>query len=160
MVVVTQPGYRTKGFFIVTTLLDPIKYPSEKIAELYLRRWNVELFFRDIKTTMGLDILRCQIPEMISKEIIMNFIAYNCVRRLRDEAAERSDVAVRMVGFKRSLQAIRNWQPQLNHDKLSNTERIKMLDDLYGTVTGLPLQQRPGRREPRCQNDARKTTSY
>ncbi len=149
-VVVNQPGYRTKGFFIVTTLLDPIKYPSEEIAELYLKRWDVELFFRDIKTTMGMDILRCQTPEMISKEILMNFIAYNCVRRLMYEAAERVDVAVRLVSFKGSLQAIRNWEPQLNHDKLSNTERIKMLDDLYGTVTGLPLQQRPGRREPRC----------
>ncbi|MGL1932330.1 MAG: hypothetical protein OCC45_11280 [Desulfotalea sp.] len=40
--------------------------------------------------------------------------------------------------------------PQLNHDKLSKTERIKMLDDLYATVTGLPLHQRPGRRKPRC----------
>jgi hypothetical protein len=149
-VVVDQPGYRTTGFFIVTTLLDPIKYPSEEIAKLYLKRWDVELFFRDIKTTMGMDILRCQTPEMISKEIIMNFIAYNCVRRLMYEAAEKAGIAVRLVSFKGSLQAIRSWEPQLNHDKLSKTERIKMLNDLYGTVTGLPLQQRPGRREPRC----------
>ncbi len=41
-VVVDQPGYRTTGFFIVTTLLDPIKYPSEEIAKLYLERWDVK----------------------------------------------------------------------------------------------------------------------
>ncbi|MBM9515363.1 transposase, partial [Desulfogranum marinum] len=46
------------GFFIITTLLDPIKYPSEEIAELYLKRWDVELFFRDIKTTMGMGCIR------------------------------------------------------------------------------------------------------
>ena len=97
-----------------------------------------------------MDILRCQTPEMIRKEIIMNFIAYNCVRRLMYEAAETADIAVRLVSFKGSLQAIRSWEPQLNHDKLSKTERSRMLNDLYGTVTGLPLQQRPGRREPRC----------
>lgn len=149
-VVVDRPGFRTKEFFIVTTLLDPIKYPSEEIASLYLQRWDVELFFRDIKTTMGMDVLRCQTPEMIRKEIIMNFIAYNCVRRLMYDAAMKADFAVRLVSFKGSIQAIRNWEPQLNHDKLSKTERSKMLNDLYGTVTGLPLHQRPGRREPRC----------
>jgi len=149
-VAVDQPGFRTKEFFIVTTLLDSTEYPSEEIAKLYLKRWDVELFFRDIKTTMGMDILRCQTPEMIRKEIIMNFIAYNCVRRLMYEAAEAADIAVRLISFKGSLQAIRNWEPQLNHDKLSKTERSRMLNDLYGTVTGLPLKQRPGRREPRC----------
>lgn len=149
-VAVDQPGFRTKEFYIVTTLLDPIKYPSEEIARLYLQRWDVELFFRDIKTTMGMDILRCQTPEMIRKEILMNFIAYNCVRRLMYGAAEKADMAVRLVSFKGCLQAIRNWEPQLNHEKLSTSERNKMLNDLYGTVTGLPLKQRPGRREPRC----------
>lgn len=149
-VVVDQPGFRTKEFYIVTTLLDHIKYPSEEIACLYLKRWNVELFIRDIKTTMGMDILRCKTPEMIRKEILMNFIAYNCVRRLMYEAAEKADIEVGLVSFKGSLQAIYNWEPQLNHDKLSKQERTKLLDDLYSTLTDLPLKQRPGRKEPRC----------
>jgi G:T/U-mismatch repair DNA glycosylase len=62
---VDQPGFRTKEFYIVTTLLDPDLYPKDEIAALYLQRWDVELFFRDIKTTMGFDVLRCQSPEMI-----------------------------------------------------------------------------------------------
>lgn len=149
-VAVDHPGFRTKEFFIVTTLLDPTEYPSEEIASLYFKRWDVELFFRDIKTTMGMDILRCQTPEMVRKEIVMNFIAYNCVRRLMYESAEKADMAVRLVSFKGSIQAIRNWEPQLNHENLSKIERRKILNDLYGTVSGLPLRQRPGRREPRC----------
>ncbi len=66
------------------------------------------------------------------------------------EAAKKADMAVRLVSFKGSLQAIRSWEPQLNHGKLSKAEKNKILNDLYGTVTGLPLQQRLGRREPRC----------
>ena len=149
-VVVDQPGFRTTGFYIVTTLLDPVKYPSKEIAGLYLKRWDVELFFRDIKITMGMDVLRCQSPDMIRKEILMNFIAYNCVRRLMYEAAEEADLYVRQVSFKGSLQAIRSWSPQFEGDKLSKAERNKLLNDLYGAVTGLPLPQRPGRSEPRC----------
>ena len=81
-VTVKNPGFRTKGFYIITTLLDSEQYPAEQLADIYLKRWDVELFFRDIKTTMGMDILRCQTPEMVRKEILMNFIAYNCIRRL------------------------------------------------------------------------------
>lgn len=149
-VIADQPGFRTKEFYIVTTLLDPSKYPSEEIASLYLKRWDVELFFRDIKITMGMDILRCQTPEMIRKEILMNFIAYNCVRRLMYEAAERAELHVRKVSFKGSLQAIRSWGPQFNSENLSRSEAGKLLNDLYRAVTGLPLKQRPGRSEPRC----------
>ncbi len=130
-VVVDQPGFRTKGFYIVTTLLDPSKYPSEEIAGLYLKRWDVELFFRDIKITMDMDILRCKSPEMIRKEILMNLIAYNCIRRLMYEAAERAQIHIREVSFKGSLKAIRSWSPQFNRKKLSRTERHKLLNDTW-----------------------------
>ncbi len=149
-VVVNRPGFRPKIFYIVTTLLDPEEYSSKEIALVYLKRWEVELFFRDIKTTMGMDILRCQSPNMIHKEILMNFIAYNCIRRLMYEAAIKACIPVRLVSFKGSLQAVRNWEPYLNGEDLSNREKQKILDDLYAAVTGLPLRQRPGRREPRC----------
>jgi IS4 transposase len=31
----------------LTTLLDPVAYPAEALAELYLQRWQVELHFRE-----------------------------------------------------------------------------------------------------------------
>lgn len=157
-VVIDQPGFRTKGFYIVTTLLDPAKYPSEEIVSLYFKRWDVELFFRDIKITMGMDVLRCQSPEMIRKEILMNFIAYNCVRRLMYEAAEKAEIHVRKVSFKGCLQAIRSWSPQFSREKLSKAERSKLLNDLYVAVTSVLLPQRPGRSEPRCRK--RRPKSY
>jgi hypothetical protein len=149
-VMVKFPGFRTQWFHIVTTLLDATRYPAEELAELYFKRWDVELFFRDIKITMGLDILRCQTPEMIRKEILMYFIAYNCVRRLMYEAAEEADLAVRVVSFKGSVQALRNWEPHLNQAKISREERFRLISDLYDAMTNTPIRQRPGRSEPRC----------
>jgi hypothetical protein len=149
-VTVTYPGFRTQSFYIVTTLLDPALYPAKELAELYFKRWDVELFFRDIKTTMGLDILRCQTPEMIRKEILMYFIAYNCVRQLMYEAAEKADIKARIVSFKGSVQAIRNWEPHLNQAKISKAERYQLICDLYEAMTNSPIRQRPGRSEPRC----------
>ena len=155
-VTVTHPGFRTQGFHIVTTLLDAKRYPAEQIAELYFKRWDVELFFRDIKTTMGLDILRCRTPEMIRKEILMNFIAYNCVRRLMYEAAAEANLEVRVVSFKGSVQALRSWEPHLNQMKISRIDRFRLISDLYDAMTNTPIRQRPGRREPRCLKRRRK----
>jgi Transposase DDE domain len=155
---VTIPGFRTTGFHIITTLLDPVKYPAAELAELYFKRWNVELIFRDIKTTMGMDILRCQTPEMIRKEILMHLIAYNCVRRLMYEAAEEANIEVSVVSFKGSLQALRSWEPHLNQANVSQAERFRLVSDLYDAMTNTPIRQRPGRSEPRCKK--RRPKSY
>ncbi|MDX8397886.1 MAG: IS4 family transposase [Mariprofundaceae bacterium] len=91
-VTVKQPGFRVTSFHIITTLLDAEAYPDSEIADLYYQCWDVELFLRDIKTTMGMDILRCKTPEMVRKEILMHLIAYNCIRRLMLEAAEKKNL--------------------------------------------------------------------
>ena len=120
-------------------MLDAEPYPAEDLAELYFKRWDVELFFRDIKTTMGMDVLRCRTPQMIRKEILMHFIAYNCVRRLMYEAAEEADMEIRKVSFKGSLQALRSWEPHLNQAKISQAERFRLISDLYDAMTNTPL---------------------
>lgn len=61
---VEVPGFRTEHIALVTTLLDQTKYSDPAIAELDLRRWQVELHCRDIKTSLGLDVLRTQTPTM------------------------------------------------------------------------------------------------
>jgi hypothetical protein len=149
-VTVPYPGFRVQHFYIITTLLDAAHYPAGDLADLYFQRWDVELFFRDIKTTMGMDVLRCQTPDMIRKEILMHFIAYNCIRRLMAEAARSADLAVRVVSFKGSLQALRNWEPHFNREKLNRAERSRLIADLYEAMTDTPIRQRPGRTEPRC----------
>jgi hypothetical protein len=147
---IAYPGFRKQSFYIVTTLLDAVQYPAEEIAELYFKRWDVELSFRDLKTTMGMDVLRCQSPEMIRKEILMHFIAYNCIRRLMYEAAEEAHIDTRIVSFKGSLQALRNWEPHMNQAQLSRAEQFRLISDLYDAITDVPIYQRPGRNEPRC----------
>lgn len=147
---VNQPGFRTKEFYIVTTLLDPYLYPKEDLAAAYFKRWEVEVFFRDIKTTMGFDILRCQTPEMIRKEMLMYFIAYNCMRRLMCEAAFEDDSEPRIISFKGTLQAIRNWEPRLACGMLKKDDRFRIIKDLMWAVVGNKISIRPGRSEPRC----------
>src|SRR5205814_9196370 len=46
-------GYRPESVTLVTTLLDAKEYPAQDLAQLYARRWHIELWFRQIKTSMG-----------------------------------------------------------------------------------------------------------
>lgn len=150
-VTVNHPGFRVTSFYIVTTLLDAKEYSAKQIADLYLQRWDVELFFRDIKTTMGMDILRCKTPGMIRKEILMHLIAYNCIRCLMIESAnKKKDVKVRQVSFKGCVQALRQWEPHLNQAKKSPQERRRLIQLLYESISKNIILDRPGRHEPRA----------
>lgn len=106
-------GFRTKHFIVATTLLDEKKYPREALAALYLRRWQVELFIRDIKTTMRMDILRCKTPEMIQKEITLFIIAYNLIRILIWDAVLEKDIEPLRISVAGTIAIIRQWAPML-----------------------------------------------
>ena len=147
---VNQSGFRTQGFYIITTLLDAKDYTADDLADLYFQRWDIELFFRDIKTTMGMDILRCKTPGMVRKEIVMHLIAYNCIRYLMIEAAQQANVPVRRISFKGSVQALRQWEPHLNQTKISHQEQRRLIQLLYESIADYIVPERPGRSEPRA----------
>ena len=146
---VNNPGFRVKTFYIITTLIDAKGYSARQISELYYQRWDVELFFRDIKTTMSMDILRCKSPGMIQKELLMHFIAYNCIRLLMLKAAKQKGVPPRNISFKASVQTLRQWEPLLKAD-MKQSERNRLIDLLYDCISASEIYQRPGRSEPRC----------
>jgi hypothetical protein len=135
---------------LVTTLTDSTRYSAADLADLYRQRWDVELFFRDIKTTMGMDVLRCRTPSLVKKEILMHFIAYNAVRRLIVDAAATVDCAPRRIGFKASIQALRQWEPQLHRCAADASEGRRLLGSLRAVIGARQVIPRPGRREPRC----------
>ena len=149
-VTVDQPGFRVSSFYIVTTLLDATQYPAAAIADLYVKRWDVELFFRDIKTTMGMDILRCKTPEMVRKEIAMYWIVYNCIRCVMLDASCQQSVPVRRISFKGTVQALRQWEPHSNRQRTTQSEIADLLLLLYERIAKATVPDRPGRREPRA----------
>jgi hypothetical protein len=149
-VVVDNPGFRVQSFYIVTTLTDAQTYSAADIADLYYQRWDVELFFRDIKTTMGMDILRCRTPAMVRKEILMHLIVYNSIRLLMLNAANQTNVSPRRISFKASVQALRQWEPMLNRNDLEARERMRLMVLLREAIAATIVLSRPGRSEPRC----------
>ena len=147
---VENPGFRTDVIWVVTTLLDNRAFTAGDIAQLYLRRWKVELFLRDIKITMKMDVLRCKTPAMVEKETWMRVIAYNLVRALMMEAAGAYNANVERISFKGTVSTIRQWAPALSLPKLSEEERLALSSLMLSYLAQNQLPDRPGRVEPRA----------
>ena len=142
-------GYRTESVTLVTTLLDPQKYPAEDIARLYARRWKIELWFRDIKTSMGMEVLRCKSPQMVHKELEMFFIAYNLIRCLLVQAGAINDVALDRMSFKGTVDSVRQFSLAIAQAR-SKKKQQQLIAELLEVIARDQVPDRPGRLEPRA----------
>jgi len=128
---IARPGFRVQTVTLTTTLLDPVRYPKEKLAEAYGLRWTIETCFNQIKTTLKMDVLHCETVRGIQKELHMYLLVYNLVRMVMLEAAQKQGVPPERISFADALRWLATARP------------------------GQPLRElvllpnRPGRLEPR-----------
>jgi len=78
----------------------------EQILQLYGQRWDVETDIRSLKHMLHLDMLRCQSPDMIAKELILAITGYNLVRAVMKEAAQQKGLNPRRLSFSRSQDVV------------------------------------------------------
>ena len=127
-----QRGFRTRKVIVATTLLDEQAWPDKKIAELYGQRWQIETCFDHLKTTMKMNVLKCQSLDGVMKELAVYALVYNLVRLAMLRAAEQQQVSVDRVSFVDAVRRLCCWMLGL-----PGVERL------------LVNPYRPGRREPR-----------
>jgi hypothetical protein len=85
----SRPGFRTEEVLVVTTLRDRQRYPADALSQLFLRRWEMELSLRHLKTTLQMEHLSCRNPDTVERELRMHLLVHNLVRRLMLESARR-----------------------------------------------------------------------
>jgi len=141
-------GWRVRELTLVTTLCDAETYSLEELARVYHARWQAEVDLRSIKITMQMDVLRCKTPEMVRKEIWMHLLAYNLIRTVMAEAAERAKLRPREVSFKGALQTLTAYRPLVEQAKPAELPALyeSLLDAIGSHVVG----NRPHRYEPRA----------
>src|SRR3990172_7439027 len=143
-------GFRTKTITVATTLTDPVAFPARAFAELYFKRWRVELYLRDIKITMGMDILRCKIPEMVEKELWMRIIAYNLIRAVMQESSITHCLPTERLSFKGTLSTLRQWAPTLSSPHVNKMENRVLYKVMLYYIAHDTVPLRPKRVEPRA----------
>lgn len=145
---VKQKGFRIRELSLVTTLLDASQYPAGEIIAAYLRRWRLEMCFDDLKTTLGLDALRCKTPAMVHRELLMVFIVHNLVRAVMAEAAMEHAVPLEQVSFTGTLVALRTFGAACAQTT-SATKRRRLWQEMLRVIAAEFIPRRPDRWEPR-----------
>jgi hypothetical protein len=135
---------RVKGQILVTTMHEARAVRKNELSELYARRWQIELDIRNIKTTLGMQVLSCKSPQMIHKELWVYLLAYNLIRLLMAQAAQRAGVHPRTLSFKHTVQLWIEWV---------GVHRA----DFFRLLAQLSVGSRPGRVEPRARKRRPKT---
>jgi len=79
--VTTSAGRSCDGCRLITTLLDPVRYPAADLAVLYHERWEVETAYFELKSTiLGGRVLRARTPDGIEQEIYALLVTYQALR--------------------------------------------------------------------------------
>jgi hypothetical protein len=86
--VTTSAGRATAGCRLVTTLLDPVRYPAGDLAVLYHERWEVESAYLELKSTiLGGRVLRARTPGGVEQEVYALLVTYQVLRTAIADAA-------------------------------------------------------------------------
>jgi len=133
------------GKVLITNQISVENASKADLKKLYKKRWNIEVDFRNIKSTLGMSELSCKTPAMNEKEIWVYFLAYNLIRLLMVQAALHTKVLPRQLSFKHTLQL---WTAFTDPDDLDDSEmRTKKL---FVLISERKIGNRPGRIEPRA----------
>ncbi len=135
---IPRNGQRTFCVTIATTLLDPQRYPKEKIAELYGIRWTVETHFAELKTTLRMRKVKSKTAIGVQKELAVYCLVYNLVHLVMLEAARRKKVTPDRISFIDTVRWLLCAEPGEGPDLVVNPRR-------------------PGRHEPRVVKDREDT---
>lgn len=136
---------RAGGKTLMTTLLCPKSTDKAALKCLYRNRWHVELDLRNIKSTLGMEMLTCQTPARVIKEIWVYLLAYNLIRLMMAQAARLADCLPRQLSFKHAVQLRIAWTHESH-----GTTRDDELPELLALIGQQRVGERPGRIEPRA----------
>ena len=108
---------------------------------------DVELDFRQSKTTLGMDVLRCKTPSMVRKELYVYLLAYNLLRSLMWSAGTNYGTPPLHL----SLQGTRHHLTHFMSLLLAadSTQRHQIYRTLLKVIVHKSVPERPGRSEPR-----------
>jgi IS4 transposase len=144
---IVRQGYRTRTIVVATTLLDAQQYPPEAIAQLYRLRWDAEINLRSLKTMMHMDVLRCQTPDMVRKEIWAHLLAYNLIRTVIAQAAARHGKHPRQISFTRAMRTLEAFRTAIAH--VPREPLVALYEHLLTAIASHEIGRRPDRLEPR-----------
>jgi hypothetical protein len=138
---------RRQTLWVVTTLMNRLKYPARQVAAAYRWRWDVEGRIGSLKTTLEMNVLRSKRPAAARREVAAIVLGHNLVWMLIHEAAERAGVPAGDISFAGAVKIAVAFSQSLALSPACDVPalREKMLDLIARQLNHHPF----GRVEPR-----------
>ena len=146
--VTDQAATSTRSRFrVLTTLLDEHAYPAARIAACYAERWQAEIVYKTIKTSLrgGDRRLRGQSPDLAEQEIWGLLTAYNILIEHAVDTAVELGIDPDEISFIQVLRVLRDHLIPIPgcHD-CGAPARIRPHEDLIAAIAAGP-RNRPDR---------------
>ena len=135
----------------VLTSLPAAQYSAKQVAALYHERWEIELGFRDIKSSMQHNAitLRSKKVDLVYQELWGLMLAYNLIRREASQAAVEHNRTPSEISFKFAFQFIAT-QLIVMAGAVSPGHTPRRLKELRGSLATLFIEKRPRPSRPRA----------
>jgi hypothetical protein len=142
-----------------TSLLDWRRHPATELLALYARRWEHELFYRELKVDMrSTPLLQSHTPLTAMQEIAALILAYAVLVDYRVEAASVGEVGVLRISFLKTLNIVQGlWQfLEVTADMLTPAQVRLVVRRTLRKIADMAL---PKRRQRSCQRALRQPVS-
>ena len=146
-----RKGHRPTELRLWTSLLDPKMAPASELVELYTKRWEHELFYRELKGQLCKSaLLQSHTVTTAAQEIAALLLAAALLAKERDRAAA-GQVPVLRISFPKLLELLRPlWLTlALADDILQEWQKQELADRFYRQAGRCLTPKRRARSCPR-----------
>jgi hypothetical protein len=140
-------GQRRRTLWLVATLMDPVAWPADEVAQFYRTRWPIESRIGSLKTTLEMNILRSKGPQAARREVAAIILGHNLVWMLIHESAATAQKPAQTISFAGAVKVVLAFSPTLLHARRHERRLVhhKMLLQIARQTNHHPA----GRVEPR-----------
>lgn len=134
---------------LLTTLLDPERYPAVELVCAYHERWEIEIAIDEMDTHQRLSAktLRSLKPVGVIQELYGLLIAHFIIRFLMHEAAVQANIAPNQLSFVHTVEVIKDAIPEFQ--MVAEDQREQLYQRLLRDIARRPLPERRNRVNPR-----------
>lgn len=154
---VRRPGGAWVTVRLWTSLLDGSTYPAAELLALYARRWDIEVFTKELKIDLhgGTTVLQSHTLVTAAQEILALVLAMAMLSQVRLAAATTGAVAPLRISFGQTLALVRSlwWMVALGEGILA-PDQVRAL--VARTLEQIAVQCLPPRRARTCKRALRR----
>jgi hypothetical protein len=142
-----------------TSLLDWRRYPATELLALYARRWEQEIFYKELKVdARSTPYLQSHTPLTAMQEIAALILAYAVLVDYRVKAGSVAGVGVLRISFLKTLQAVQGlWRFLDVSADLLTPEQVRLV--VSRTLRQIADMAIPKRRQRSCPRALRQPVS-